>query len=96
MKTVSSFLIAVALAGCAGHLREEKRQNSQLDNVVHKIQRAAFFQRQYYWEVIKWRDEKNEDSLLFYEAKKDSAENEYKFYNRLYDSLIKLYEQKNQ
>lgn len=89
MKKISSVIIAVIFCGC---LAEEKQQRSELDLMVHKIQRCAFWQREYAWDIMEWNGV-NADSVKFYEWKKDSVVSEYKFYNRLYDSLIKMFDE---
>lgn len=85
----SSVFIMILFCSC---IKEQKHKRADLDLVAHKVQRAAFWQREYSWEVIKWTKRGNEDSVRFYEAKMDSVLLEYKFYNRMYDALVQMYD----
>lgn len=74
-------------------LRDEKKENKELDIAAMELQRMAMWHREYYFQVIRWRG-KNKDSADLYEVKMDSALIEYQKHMRAYDSLIKIHKSK--
>lgn len=86
----SVVLLIMFFSSC---LRDEKKENKELDNVMLDLQRMAMWHREYYFQVIRWKG-KNKDSADLYEIKMDSALIEYQKYLRAYDSLSKIFKAK--
>lgn len=89
----NSWLLFILFFGSC--LRDEKKENKQLDTVMLDLQRMAMWHREYYFQVIRWKG-KNQDSADLYEIKMDSALIEYQKYLRAYDSLIKIFKSSKQ
>jgi hypothetical protein len=73
-------------------LRGQKSESTQLDREVQELQRLAMWQREYYFQVLKYHG-KNADSVTYYEKKMDSIMDLYHLRVRRYDSLNQLFKQ---
>lgn len=82
-------LILLLFASC---LEGQKKESMELDQEVHELQRLAMWQREYYFQILKYHTV-NSDSVAFYEKKMDSIMGLYHKQMIRYDSLNKLYKQ---
>lgn len=90
MKTLIVSICTLFFFSC---INAELKKDVELDRAAMDLQTSAFWQREYYYHLLKWNG-KNKDSVSYYEAKADSVLDVYHHQMARYDSLSKIYNRK--